>query len=109
MSKEKKKVIRDIEKRLMSRLSDYFTCWKLKMLLRRGQSLAQISQSQILDPSECSLDYSVWRNHLERETAGRNRDEAAGMIANTVRVRRIGESRSGNKNEESKVGTGAAP
>lgn len=69
LCKRKKMAIRFMEQRVMSRLSDYFSCWKLHMLLQSGQTLGQISQSQILDPSECSLDYSVWRNYLEKESS----------------------------------------
>ena len=88
----------------MSRLSDYFSCWKLHMLLQRFQNLGNISQSQILDPSECSLDYSVWRNYLEKETSKRNGEKD--LLANTVKITKIGDGHSGNKNEESKLDQG---
>jgi len=70
LSKRKKSAIRYMEQRVMSRLSDYFSCWKLKVLLSKGQSIGQIPQnSYLLDRSSCSLDYSIWRNFLEKESS----------------------------------------
>lgn len=79
---------------LLSRLSDYFSCWKLKVLLQKGQGSSFVLDQSLLDGSkmECSLDYSVWRKHLhESELAGQQDGGAQGKnyLMNTVKVRRV--------------------
>ena len=45
-SKRKKSALLLMEKHLMTRLSDYFSWWKLKVLLEKGQSMvSHVDQS----------------------------------------------------------------
>ena len=36
LSKKKKNAIKHMDRLILERLSDYFTCWKLKVLLGQG-------------------------------------------------------------------------
>lgn len=73
-----------MDKRIMTRISDYFTCWKLKVLLQRDNGIEHLNQSMGL--TECSLDYGVWRKHLERSS----KDGPSGSaITNSVRVCKV--------------------
>ena len=68
-----------MDRNITARISDYFTCWKLKVLLQKGQS--QIDNFDLSIGGECSLDYSIWRRHLE----GAAKDGPKG----TVRVSKV--------------------
>lgn len=79
LSKRQKQALRTMDKNVMAQLSDYFSCWKLKVLLEKGQSyISHLDQS--LGPVDCSLDYSVFRRHLEESKSG---------FKNTVTVRKL--------------------
>ena len=55
LSKRKKAALKLIDKNLMARISDYFSCWKLKVLLEEGAS--QVSWlDETFGQADCSLD-----------------------------------------------------
>jgi len=63
LSKRKKSALLLMDQLVLARMSDYFSCWKLKVLLSKGQhSLLNLDQS--MGQAECSLDYSVFRKYL---------------------------------------------
>ena len=60
LSKREKAAIKLMDKNVMARISDYFSCWKLKVLLEKGAS--QVSRlDETVGQADCSLDYSIWR------------------------------------------------
>lgn len=63
LSKRKKIALLFMDKLVLRRISDYFSHWKLNLLLSKAQhSLTNFDQS--LTQAECSLDYSVFRKYL---------------------------------------------
>ena len=60
LSKREKKALKLMDRHIMARISDYFSCWKLKVLLEKGaSSVSRLDET--MGNGECSLDYSMWR------------------------------------------------
>ena len=54
-----------MDRLVLERLSDYFTCWKLKVLL--GQRMPNEDETSIhraSEEDELQLDFSVWRREI---------------------------------------------
>ena len=65
LSKKKKNAIKHMDRLILERLSDYFTCWKLKVLL--GQSMPNEDETSVhraSEEDELQLDFSVWRREI---------------------------------------------
>jgi hypothetical protein len=71
LSKRKKNALIYMDQLVLQRLSDYFTCWKLKVLLGQqseNKKLLRRRPLEDLDQSaELQLDFTTWRKEIQAD------------------------------------------